>query len=102
MKRLELKAAARAELREIYEFSVGKFGIKVAEAYLAGLRALFDRIVDYPAAGRVYPGVTPEMRVMVFRQHRVFYQVAGDLILIVRVLHSRRDARGLLGGYWVD
>ena len=98
MKRLELKAAARAELREIYEFSVAEFGLRVAEIYLNGLRAAFDRILEYPAAGRVYPGVTPETRVLNCRQHRVFYQVSDDAILIVRVLHGRRDERELLEG----
>lgn len=96
VRRLDIKAAARADLLEIYEYSAAEFGIKTAEAYLAGLRKMFDRILAYPLSGAVYPDVTPEMRIRSFRRHRIFYHIAGDSILIVRVLHARRDERELL------
>lgn len=38
VKRLDIKAAARAELSQIYEYSVAEFGWQVADAYLLGLR----------------------------------------------------------------
>lgn len=96
MRQLELKAAARADLQHIYDYSAAEFGIAVAETYLAGLRNIFGKLLDFPMLGRVCLGVKPEMRVISYRRHRVFYQLTGDLILIVRILHDRRDERALL------
>ena len=95
MKRLDIKAAARAELAQIYEFSVTEFGSKVAEAYLIGLRRAFDRLLEFPFIGPVYPDVTPEVRVFLHRSHRIFYRIDGDMVLIVRVLHKHRDVRAV-------
>ena len=97
MRRLDVKAAARAELRNIYDFSVLEFGTRVAEAYLTGLRNAFDRILEYPRIGPVCPRVVPEIRVFAYRSHRIFYHTDSDTIMIVRVLHSRQDAGAALG-----
>jgi toxin ParE1/3/4 len=80
--RLELKASARADLQDIYDFSLDEFGLEVAEAYLAGLRRVFDRLIEFPHSAPVYAGVKPEMRVKTYRRHRVFYKVDGDAVLI--------------------
>ncbi len=97
MKRLDIKAAARAELAQIYEFSVAEFGWQIAEAYLTGLRGAFDRLLEFPMIGPVYPDVTPEVRVIHHRSHRIFYRIEGDMVLIVRVLHKHRDMRAVFG-----
>lgn len=31
------------------------------------------------------------------RKHRIFYRVEGENVLIVRILHHARDAKGMLG-----
>jgi toxin ParE1/3/4 len=95
--RLDIKAVARAELRSIYDFSVAEFGTLVAEAYLTGLRQAFDRILEFPRIGSVFPDVVPEVRVFSYRSHRIFYQIDRDMVLVVRVLHSRRDAVAVFG-----
>jgi toxin ParE1/3/4 len=97
VKQLDIKATARAELAQIYDYSVAEFGRVVAEAYLAGLREMFDRLIAFPFIGTVYPDVKPEVRVLFYRSHRVFYQIEGDMILIIRILHKMRDARAVFG-----
>ncbi len=97
VKRLDIKAAARAELAQIYEYSVAEFGWQVAETYLLGLRHAFDRLLEFPFIGPVYPDVTPEIRVLLHRSHRIFYRIEGDMVLIVRVLNKRRDVRAVFG-----
>jgi toxin ParE1/3/4 len=91
------QSAARFDLRQIYEFSADTFGRRVAEAYLLGLRRTFDRLLEYPFIGAVYPNVTPEMRVILYRSHRIFYRVDDDIVLIVRILHTKRDETALFG-----
>lgn len=96
MRQLDIKAAARSDLQDIYQCSAAEFGIDAAESYLKGLRSSFDRLLEHPFAGRVFTGVNPTLRVLIHRRHQVFYQLEGNLILIVRVLHVRRDSRILL------
>lgn len=95
MKRLDIKAAARAELAQIYDYSVAEFGPTVAETYLAGLRNTLDHLLEFPFMGTIYPDVIPEIRVILYRSHRVFYRIEGDKVLIVRLLHKMRDAQAV-------
>lgn len=94
--RLDLKAAARADLEAIHRYGVETHGTQAAEAYLIGLRRTLDRILAHPFSGRVYPGVVPETRMARFRRHQTFYQVDDTMVLIVRVLHERREVGSLL------
>jgi toxin ParE1/3/4 len=95
--RLDIKAAARAELAQIYDYSVAEFGLLVAETYMAGLRGAFDRLLEFPLIGPVFPDIEPEVRVFLQRSHRIFYRIEGDIVLIVRVLHKHRDVRAVFG-----
>ena len=95
VKRLDIKATARAELAQIYNYSVAEFGPTVAETYLTGLRNAVERLLEFPFMGTIYPDVIPEIRVILYRSHRVFYRIEGDKVLIVRILHKMRDARAV-------
>jgi toxin ParE1/3/4 len=97
VKQLDIKATARAELAIIYDYSVAEFGLTVAETYLAGLRNAFERLLEFPFMGTIYPDVTPEVRVIFHRSHRVFYRIDGEVVLIIRILHKMRDARAVFG-----
>lgn len=97
MKRLDIKAAARAELAQIHEYSVAEFGWRAAEAYMIGLRQAFDRLLEFPFIGPIYPDVTPEVRVFLHRSHRIFYRIEGEMVLIVRVLNKQRDLQAMFG-----
>jgi toxin ParE1/3/4 len=97
VKRLDIKAAARAELAQIYQYSVAEFGSQIAEAYMIGLRQAFDRLLEFPFIAPAYPDVAPEVRVLLHRSHRIFYRIEGDVVLIVRVLHKHRDVRAVFG-----
>lgn len=91
MKRLDIKAAARRDLAEIRDFSIERFGVKVAATYLAGFRAAFRRILEFPEMGSVIPEAKVVTHLYVYRSHRIFYRVDKDAVLIVRIIHHSRD-----------
>lgn len=91
MKRLDIKAAARRDLSEIRDFSTERFGGKVAVAYLAGFRAAFRRILDFPEMGSVVPEAKVTTHLYVYRSHRIFYRIDKDAVLIIRIIHHSRD-----------
>ena len=96
MKRLDIKADAQRDLAEIADYSYHEFGPHVGADYLRGLRAAFVLLLEFPEIGSVFEGVKPIVRLKTYRSHRIFYRVTKTDIVIVRVLHKARDARGLL------
>lgn len=89
--RLELSRRAQADLDEIRDYSVAEFGVPRAIAYLDAVESAFRRIVDFPDIGGVHPTVRPVCRSLSCQQHRIFYEVASDTILVVRILHKTMD-----------
>jgi toxin ParE1/3/4 len=96
MAELRLRAAARADLVAIDDYSALQFGQQVAEAYTRGIRDAFQLLRDHPMAGAAQPKLGSGVRSLTHRQHRIIYLVEGDLVLIVRVVHHAMDARKAL------
>jgi toxin ParE1/3/4 len=91
VKRLDIKAAARRDLAEIRDFSTERFGGKVSAAYLAGFRAAFQRVLEFPEMGSVIPEAKVVTHLYVYRSHRIFHRVDKDKVLIVRIIHHSRN-----------
>jgi len=89
--RLELSRKAEADLDDISGYSLAAFGAARAAAYLDALELAFRRILDFPEIGAVHPVVRPAARVLGCQQHRIFYEVAGETIRIIRILHKAMD-----------
>jgi toxin ParE1/3/4 len=89
--RLELSRRAQADLDDIRDYSLAEFGVARAIAYLDAVESAFRRILDFPEIGSAHPNVRPPIRSLGCQQHRIFYQVEGDMILVVRILHKAMD-----------
>lgn len=89
--RLELSRRAQADLDEIRDYSLAEFGIERAIAYLDAIEDVFRRALDYPDIGAVHPAVHPPTRSLGCLQHRIFYEVRGDTVSVVRILHKAMD-----------
>jgi toxin ParE1/3/4 len=48
-------------------------------------------MVAFPGMGIVKPTMHPAVRSLGCQQHRIFYQVGSDTILVVRILHKAMD-----------
>lgn len=97
MAEVEFSNSAELDLVEIDEFSVEQFGERVAETYMHGFDAAFDRLRDHPLVAPLRSEFGVGIRCLVHRQHRVLYTVTGEKVLIVRIIHHSRDARRALG-----
>ena len=97
MAEIRFSPAARADLKDIGRFSRREFGKMVADKYLLGLDQVFDRVALHPHFGEAQPKLGKGVRRLSHRQHRIFYEVEGDVVLILRIFHHARDVkRGLL------
>lgn len=86
-----------ADLSEIDEYSLTHFGEDAGETYMRGFDKLFALLQDHPKAGVAAPEYGRAYRCLGYRKHRIFYAVGEEKVLIVRILHHARDAKGTLG-----
>lgn len=90
---LQYSPEASADIDEIAAFSVERFGVEVADTYLAGLELACERLQDFPEMAAVYPRIRPKIRCLIYRSHRIFYRFEDGVVLIVRILHHARDVK---------
>lgn len=96
MAELDLSPAVRADLVEIRHFSLEQFGPDVADRYYRGFAEAFNLLANHPFAGSEKQGIGKGVRCLMYRKHRIFYVVEGNTVLIVRIIHHARNAKGFL------
>lgn len=91
--RYRLTVAASRDLNAIFLRSLRTFGPAQAQRYFAMTNAEFAQIVQYPRAA-------PERQIRSARAcirpvgvHAIVYRLLKDEIVVLRVLHSRQDAK---------
>ncbi len=97
MAKVELSRAARSDLHGVQLYSVENFGNDVAARYLADLQQALTRLVDFPKLGAPAVELKRGTRFLPCRQHRIFYSIRGESIVIARILHQSMDPRK-----WLD
>jgi len=95
---VRLRAAAVRDLTEILSYSIETHGEAAAESYLADLDRALDRLREFPELGAVRPELSPPLRCLPCREHRIFYRYDGESVSVVRVLHKAMDAEQRLEG----
>lgn len=70
----------------------------MADVFVRQLEGKFQPLREFPEMGSAREQLAPGLRVLPYRDYVIYYQVADDALVIVRVLHGARDARALFGG----
>jgi toxin ParE1/3/4 len=86
-----LRPDARADLDDIWEFTADRWGLDQAESYLSAFENAFDRAASAPGKGRSIHSSSATFYRVKSGSHFVFYEVANNQIIIVRVLHQAMD-----------
>lgn len=87
----ELSLQADKDLEDIFDYTVDKFGITQAIAYVSGFEEVFMNLASNAELGRRREEIRPGLRSLVNERHVVFYRIMKSHIRIVRVLHASRD-----------
>ena len=82
---------AKADIRDIWDYTVDNWGLGQALVYLGLIDAAVDSIDGDPKLGRPLSGLRRSYRKYLVGSHAVFYRLKGRSVFIVRILHQRMD-----------
>jgi toxin ParE1/3/4 len=91
--RLVVSRAARADLKGIGAYTAEKWGEAQKARYLSAIRERFGALRNNPALGRPRADIAATYRSLPVGRHIVFYRIAKDALVVVRVLHQSMDVR---------
>ncbi|HET9512260.1 MAG TPA: type II toxin-antitoxin system RelE/ParE family toxin [Sphingomonas sp.] len=93
---VRLSRAASRDIRQIREDGVREHGVASSDRFMAGFEHLFALLRDQPFAGQQRQEVRQPIRSLSHRPYRIFYHLAGDVVVIDRIIHHARDVRNIL------
>jgi len=88
---LDLTDAAVCDLRSISAHTREIWGNEQEEKYLAEMWAQFERIQKAPEDWRFREDLFPGCRIAARGKHVILFRIKGEVLQIVRVLHSAMD-----------
>ncbi len=90
-KSYRLSIAAANDTRDIYDYTLFRFGEQQSVVYLNGLDERLQFLAENPASGRSRDEVRNGLMSFTYKKHVVFYQVTSYGIKVVRILHGSMD-----------
>jgi toxin ParE1/3/4 len=87
----ELSIEAAADIESIGNNGVTTFGFAQALKYQLALESRFELLAQFPRIGMPSYDLLPGLYRFPYQAHMIFYTMAADSILIVRVLHAKAD-----------
>lgn len=91
-----LSKAADADLEDIFDYTVEKYGLDQAVSYVSGFDNTFNMIAENPEIGKERKEIRNELRSFSKDHYVIFYRLIDDRIRIVRILHESRDLKNFL------
>jgi len=88
---LVIAPAAKADLKDIYQYGLGRWGQAQSDSYLENLKEHFWALTEQPLMGVERPELLPGARSLPIKSHALFYKVTTETVEIIRVLHGRQD-----------
>ncbi len=95
-RRLSLSPTAEDDLRYILQFSLQTWGERQRDAYTEAMAAAFDQLVAFPGLGRARDDVLLGCRSFPVEQHVIYYRIEECNVRILRILHAKMGAKGLV------
>ena len=92
MRSYRLSFRARADLDDIWVYSIEKWGRRKAGDYLRNIQLNVELIAERPELGGQHEVPGSEYRKRPVGSHVIFYRI-GPAVEIVRILHQNMDIR---------
>jgi len=90
MSRATLSNAAVSDLRDIWWYTAGNWGVEQADRYADDIQSVCDDLASVKKIGRPVHEHVGYFRYTIAR-HVIFFKEQGDAIFVARILHERMD-----------
>ena len=90
---LALSRGAHRDLKSIARYSEREWGAVRKAQYIAAIQERLATLLHRPAIGATREDLGSGYRCVPVGRHVIFYRIASDGVLVVRVLHRRMDVR---------
>ena len=90
-RRLRLTPEAADDLRDLLQYSLETWGQRQRDTYRALIHRALRDLARFPDLGRGRDELAPGLRSHPVGQHVVIYAVSDKELVVVRILHGRRD-----------
>lgn len=92
---LRVTEPAKQDLEDIW-LGLEPFGVELADQCLNELQQKFLQLQQFPGLGRSREDLAPGLRSVVVREVVILYRSLEGLLVIVRVIHGRRDLKRIV------
>ena len=89
--KLILRVRARQDIDSVLDYTEATHGADAAEAYFTLVELALIRLTEHPQLGMARPDLSCGMRSYPVGEHRIYYLLTTDRVLIVRILHKSMD-----------
>ncbi len=86
-----LSPAARADLENIWEYMIDRWGEAQAERYTRDIQAACQALGDGTQTGRSAEDIRAGYRKLAVGSHMIYFRERANTVEIVRILHGRMD-----------
>ena len=86
-----LSPRAKADIDEIWDYTVAHWNLEQAETYIRWIQAAIEVIAAEPETGRSCEAVRAGYRKHSVGSHIIFFRLTRGGIDVVRILHGRMD-----------
>ena len=85
MSKVRLSPKALADIDEITDYGIEKFGARATASYIRGIHDLIAKLAGYPGMGTGIASLHKQRRRHPFRRHVVFYEFHATGIVVLRI-----------------
>ena len=93
MARVRINRLASEDIESIQMHGLTEFGARATRAYMQGFDRIFERLESYPLSGVAVPDYGHAVRSCLHAPYRVLYRFEGEVVSILRVLHTAQRVR---------
>jgi toxin ParE1/3/4 len=93
-----LSPAALTDLDGIWDYTARTWSVGQAEAYVRGLAADLDLLVQHPRMARERREIRPPVRLYRSGSHLIIYRIEAGWLDVLRIVHARQNWAVFLEG----
>lgn len=82
---------AKTDLQKIARFTIDEWGTNKAQQYVSNLNKKINLLSEFPQMGITRNELSSNLFSVLHEQHIIFYKILSDTVMVLRIIHTRKD-----------